>query len=69
MTMESQDWRYEMRREMQEILPNLWLGPYSCARDLGTLVNHGITHLLSIMDSGERVLMKKIFPDRFVYHF
>lgn len=25
------DWQYPMRREMQEILPGLYLGPYSAA--------------------------------------
>lgn len=25
------DWQYSMRREMQEILPGLYLGPYSAA--------------------------------------
>ncbi|KAJ3118322.1 hypothetical protein HDU96_002479 [Phlyctochytrium bullatum] len=60
---------YEMRREMQEILPNLWLGPYSCARELETLVSHGITHILGIMDQTERRLMRRTYPDRFVYHF
>jgi hypothetical protein len=27
----SQDWEYAMRREMQEIVPNLYLGPYASA--------------------------------------
>ncbi|KAJ3104499.1 hypothetical protein HDU97_009112 [Phlyctochytrium planicorne] len=54
---------------MQEIIPGLWLGPYSCARDLSQLTTHGITHILSIMDSKEREYMRKTFPDRFVYHF
>jgi hypothetical protein len=38
-----------MRRESQEIVPNLWLGPYSVARDKAALKEKGITHLICIM--------------------
>ncbi|KAJ3414277.1 hypothetical protein HDV05_006806 [Chytridiales sp. JEL 0842] len=57
-----------MRREMQEIIPNVFLGPYSCARDRDYLKSHGITHLLCVMDKGEKALMKMRFPGEFVYY-
>lgn len=28
---ETQDWAYQMRRQMQEIVPGLFLGPYAAA--------------------------------------
>ncbi|KAI9098271.1 protein-tyrosine phosphatase-like protein [Phlyctochytrium arcticum] len=66
--MEANDWRYEMRREMQEILPGLWLGPYQCSKDLETLKSRRITHILCIRDVNERHIMKIRFPEDFTYH-
>uniref|UniRef100_A0A8C9RKJ4 Serine/threonine/tyrosine-interacting protein-like n=1 Tax=Scleropages formosus TaxID=113540 RepID=A0A8C9RKJ4_SCLFO len=45
-----QDWSYPMRREMQEIIPKLFLGPYSAAMKskLPTLERHGITHIICV---------------------
>ena len=37
--------RYEMRRECQEILPGLLLGPFVASKSLETLKEHGITHM------------------------
>ena len=40
------DWsRYEMRRECQEILPGLLLGPFSASKSLETLNSLDITHM------------------------
>ncbi|KND02796.1 uncharacterized protein SPPG_01877 [Spizellomyces punctatus DAOM BR117] len=66
--MDVHDWRYEMRREMQEILPGLWLGPYQCSKNKELLKSKGITHVLCIRDSNERHVVKTTFPDDFVYH-
>ncbi|KAL1953399.1 hypothetical protein VTO42DRAFT_2943 [Malbranchea cinnamomea] len=41
-------WKYTMRREAQEILPYLWIGPASVARNPDYLSEHGITLLLGI---------------------
>ncbi|CAM0134978.1 unnamed protein product [Umbelopsis sp. WA50703] len=41
------DWRYEMRREIQEILPSVFLGPFSACRDIQSLTSKGITHIVS----------------------
>lgn len=43
-----QDWKYESRREAQQILGHVWLGPCSAARDANFLRKNGITQLLSI---------------------
>jgi hypothetical protein len=56
-----------MRYEIQEIIPGLFLGPYSCARDKDYLHRHGITHMLCVMDPTEKVLMRRRFPEEFQY--
>ncbi|CAO3608761.1 unnamed protein product [Cunninghamella blakesleeana] len=53
------NWHYEMRREMQEILPGLYLGPLSVCRDKDYLRNFGITHILCILDMNELNLFKR----------
>lgn len=37
--------RYEMRRECQEILPNLYLGPFVASKSLDVLQSLKITHM------------------------
>lgn len=37
--------RYEMRRECQEILPGLLLGPFQASKSLETLKSLGVTHM------------------------
>lgn len=44
----NQTWTYSMRREATEILPFLYLGPMSAARDTETLHRLGITMILAI---------------------
>ncbi|XP_072165152.1 serine/threonine/tyrosine-interacting protein-like [Diadema setosum] len=63
------DWVYTRRREMQEILPGLYLGPYAAATKskLPVLLEHGITHILCITQAPEAALIKPNFPDRFQY--
>jgi serine/threonine/tyrosine-interacting protein len=39
------EWRYEMRRECQEILPGLFLGPFVASKSLETLQSLNITHM------------------------
>ncbi|KAL8808127.1 MAG: hypothetical protein Q9200_004398 [Gallowayella weberi] len=45
------DWRYEWRREAQQILPFLFLGPITAARDPNFLRDRGITMLLAVRDT------------------
>ncbi|KAL7751809.1 hypothetical protein RI367_002809 [Sorochytrium milnesiophthora] len=61
------EWRYEMRREMQEILPGLFLGPYAVSRSRAELQGHNITHLLLLIDPKETHLFRPLFPKDFHY--
>mmetsp|Transcript_23019 Transcript_23019/g.62380 ORF Transcript_23019/g.62380 Transcript_23019/m.62380 type:complete len:185 (+) Transcript_23019:38-592(+) len=61
------EWNYEMRRQMQEILPSLFLGPYGAAKDLTALREQGVTHILIVRSTLERRLEAK-HPDVFRYH-
>ncbi|KAM6494111.1 Protein-tyrosine phosphatase-like protein [Amanita muscaria] len=61
------EWRYEMRRECQEILPNLYLGPIMASKSLETLQSLGITHIVCIRDEKEAFSVRPRFPERFSY--
>ncbi|KAI1320569.1 hypothetical protein EDD11_000531 [Mortierella claussenii] len=61
------EWRYEQRREMQEILPAIFLGPYSATRNLEELKKAGITHIVSLWDVSESRILKVHHPDHFKY--
>ncbi|KAL4073131.1 protein-tyrosine phosphatase-like protein [Scleroderma yunnanense] len=61
------EWRYEMRRECQEILPGLLLGPFQASKSLETLQSHGVTHIVCIRDQKEAFSVKPRFPDHFRY--
>uniref|UniRef100_A0A3Q2R2S6 Serine/threonine/tyrosine interacting protein n=1 Tax=Fundulus heteroclitus TaxID=8078 RepID=A0A3Q2R2S6_FUNHE len=63
------DWAYPMRREMQEILPGLFLGPYSAAMKskLPALERHGITHIVCVRQDIEANFIKPNFSHRFRY--
>ena len=45
------EWRYEDRRKAQEILPFLYLGPSSAARDEEFLKKEGITMVLAVRNT------------------
>ncbi|KAF3686254.1 Serine/threonine/tyrosine-interacting protein [Channa argus] len=63
------DWAYPMRREMQEILPGLFLGPYSAAMKskLPILERQGITHIVCVRQDIEANFIKPNFPLTFRY--
>jgi serine/threonine/tyrosine-interacting protein len=61
------EWRYEMRRECQEILPGLLLGPFVASKSLETLVGLGVTHVVCIRDAKEAFSVRPRFPDNFQY--
>lgn len=44
----AQNWKYEHRREAQDILSFLWLGPNNAAKDKDFLLREGITLVLAI---------------------
>ncbi|MGH0177847.1 UNVERIFIED_CONTAM: hypothetical protein FKN15_076405 [Acipenser sinensis] len=66
---ETLDWAYPMRREMQEILPGLFLGPYSAAMKskLPVLEKLGITHIVCVRQDIEANFIKPNFPQKFRY--
>jgi serine/threonine/tyrosine-interacting protein len=55
------DWRYEMRREAQEIVPGLFVGPFQSSKSFETLQRLGITDILCITDAREACVRA---PDR-----
>jgi serine/threonine/tyrosine-interacting protein len=61
------EWRYEMRRECQEILPGLFLGPFIVSKSAEVMQGLGITHVVCIRDAKEAFSVKPRFPDRFQY--
>ncbi|OZJ06247.1 hypothetical protein BZG36_00840 [Bifiguratus adelaidae] len=60
-------WQYEMRRDMQEIVDGVFLGPYSISRNAVLLQSVGITHVLGILDEAESNLLRIHHPDKFIY--
>ncbi|CAL1713354.1 unnamed protein product [Somion occarium] len=61
------EWTYEMRRQCQEILPGLYLGPLQVSKSLETLQSYGVTHILCIRDAQEAFSVRPRFPDHFQY--
>jgi serine/threonine/tyrosine-interacting protein len=61
------DWRYEMRREAQEILPGLFVGGYQPSRDLELLNRLGITSIVCVSEDREKHLVKPRFIGKFEY--
>lgn len=61
------EWKYEMRRECQEILPGLYLGPFVASKSLETLQSLGITHIVCIRDEKEAFSVRPRFPDVIQY--
>ncbi|TFK74748.1 phosphatases II [Pluteus cervinus] len=61
------EWRYEMRRECQEILPGLFLGPFVASKSLETLQALQITHIVCIRDAKEAFSVRPRFEAQFAY--
>jgi len=61
------EWRYEMRREFQEILPGLLLGPFQVSKNLQVLQSMGVTHIVCIRDAKEAFSVRPRFPEHFKY--
>ena len=66
--LEYQEWKYEYRRLMQEIIPGLFLGPFIAAKDFTNLKNNGITHILILRDLQESKMIREMYPNEFIYH-
>ena len=63
------NWEYNMRRSMQEIIPHLYLGPYSAATrsSFDNLAREGITHIVCVRTAAEGTYIRANFPDHFQY--
>lgn len=61
------EWSYEMRREAQEVLPGLFVGPYQASRSKESLTAKGITSIVCISERREQHLVKARFPETFDY--
>jgi len=64
------EWSYKMRRNMQEIIPGLFLGPYASAtrNKLDDMKAAGLTHVVCVRQLLERHLIRPNHPDSFHYH-
>ncbi|XP_044253844.1 serine/threonine/tyrosine-interacting protein-like [Tribolium madens] len=64
-TLQCSEWTYTMRRNMQEIVPGLFLGPYSSAQKhcLKTLRDHGISHIICVRQDIEAQYIKPQIND------
>ncbi|CAG7831408.1 unnamed protein product [Allacma fusca] len=62
-------WKYEMRREMQEICSNVYFGSYASAtkKKLQELQEAGFTHIVCVRHVLERRVIKPNFPEHFIY--
>jgi len=61
------EWKYEMRRECQEILPGLLLGPFQASKSLDILQKLSVTHIVCIRDLKEAFSVKPRYPELFSY--
>lgn len=63
------DWTYTMRRDMQEIVPGLYLGPYASAgkKNLAKLEQTGITHIICVRQEIEKNFIKPNFEPQLKY--
>ena len=57
------DWTYTKKREAQEIIPGLWLGPFGAARDREFLGRAGITDVLVVRAPEEARIIAPKYPD------
>mmetsp|Transcript_42493 Transcript_42493/g.98481 ORF Transcript_42493/g.98481 Transcript_42493/m.98481 type:complete len:211 (-) Transcript_42493:236-868(-) len=57
------DWTYTKKREAQEIIPGLWLGPFGAARDKDFLQRANITDALVVRAPEEASIIKPKYPD------
>ncbi|KAI1302381.1 Serine/threonine/tyrosine-interacting protein [Halotydeus destructor] len=66
---DSTDWEYAMRRQMQQIVPGIYLGPYASAMrtQKENLKAQAITHIICIRSNIEAHLIRENFPGEFQY--
>jgi len=57
------DWTYTKKREAQEIVPGLWLGPFGAARDQDFLKRANITDALVVRAPEEARIIAPKYPE------
>mmetsp|Transcript_25792 Transcript_25792/g.58756 ORF Transcript_25792/g.58756 Transcript_25792/m.58756 type:complete len:202 (+) Transcript_25792:103-708(+) len=57
------DWTYTKKREAQEIIPGLWLGPFGAARDQDFLKRANITDALVVRAPEEARIIAPKYPE------
>mmetsp|Transcript_66247 Transcript_66247/g.175501 ORF Transcript_66247/g.175501 Transcript_66247/m.175501 type:complete len:210 (-) Transcript_66247:191-820(-) len=57
------DWTYTKKREAQEIIPGLWLGPFGAARDQDFLKRAQITDALVVRAPEEARIIAPKYPE------
>lgn len=69
MVPELHEWKYGMRRLMQEIIPGVFLGPHSAAMrsHLNVLLSQGVTHIVCVRQDIEAHIVRPHFLDKFKY--
>mmetsp|Transcript_137438 Transcript_137438/g.293727 ORF Transcript_137438/g.293727 Transcript_137438/m.293727 type:complete len:215 (-) Transcript_137438:46-690(-) len=61
------EWTYIKKREAQEIVPGLWLGPFGAARDQDFLRRNNITDALVVRAPEEARIIAPKFPELIRY--
>ncbi|ODN05334.1 Serine/threonine/tyrosine-interacting protein B [Orchesella cincta] len=66
---DADDWMYIMRRTMQEIVPNLFLGPYAAVTraSLERMKEAGLTHVVCVRSNSEARFIRANHPEHFQY--
>eukprot|EP01135_Chromosphaera_perkinsii_P000906 Nk52_evm4s153 gene=Nk52_evmTU4s153 len=57
-------WNYAMRREMQEIVSGVYLGPFSCVRNSAFFANHSIDTVVCVRHVAQRPFVKPLFASQ-----
>ncbi|KAJ1513293.1 hypothetical protein HMI54_015483 [Coelomomyces lativittatus] len=61
------EWKYDMRRDMQWIKDQVYLGPYSVTKLLNELRSQKITHVFLIRYSMERAFVRPLYENELIY--
>lgn len=61
------DWTYTKKREAQQIVPGLWLGPFGAARDQDFLKRENITNALVVRGPEEARIIVPKYPEFIQY--
>lgn len=60
-------WKYADRRNFQEVVDGVYIGPISASKDVSRLKQHGITTLVAIRTAATAHIFKANYPELFRY--